>query len=131
MAEYYARSRRLDPVTGEYVFDEAANRLERGHPGAERLVRLLRTRKGRAARDPNYGIDLDGLENDSPNAPAVAAQRVRAAVAPYIAAGIYRSVAVTVERTGGSGGEPARLMVLVEFVDPRDGQSVALAPVEL
>lgn len=103
----------LDGVTGDVVFDKTTGRRAAGHPLVEKVLRWMRTPRGRALRDPSYGPDLQGLDNVAPNAAAVLEQRIRAGLKERFGAELLVE-RVTCDVQGGW------LLWRVDLRDPRD-----------
>jgi hypothetical protein len=117
----YAYCRKLDPATGDVVFDRTRSSWTQGHPATEVALRALRTMKGSAARDPNEGIDLTDIDLGSPNASAVVERRINDALAKYVRMGLFSIVDLKVDIVGD-----AAIWHLV-IRDPREGE---LPPLE-
>lgn len=110
---FYARTRRLDPDTGEFALDDDGRTWDEGQPATELVVRALRTPRGSCPLWPEYGLDMSGLDVARTD---VAAQ-VRVAITDALAFLTRTSritnlrVAVSVERD--------RLLYDATFNDPR------------
>lgn len=111
-------ARRLDPVTGDVVFDPARSSWATGSPLAEVALRLLRTPRGSAARDPSYGVDWARLENARDDAGATAVQVIERAFDRWVRRREVRDLRVAAEVRGQA------LFLRVEF---RDGAGAAVA----
>lgn len=111
----YAYTRKLNAATGDVEFDATRSSWTEGHPATEVVVRVFRTPKGSAARDPDEGIDLTGIDLGNPNAKSVVDRRMRAALAKYVGMGLFAIVSLDVEIQG-----EAVLWAMV-IRDPREG----------
>jgi hypothetical protein len=111
----YAYCRKLHPVTGDVVFDDSRSSWAEGHPGLEIAARCLRTPKGTAQRDMTYGIDLEGIDWSSDSVASAVEQRIRDALARFVAKRIFTIENVEVEIVDEGA------IWRVEIRDPRDG----------
>jgi phage baseplate assembly protein W len=112
---FYAYSRKLDPLTGDYPFDTNKGTWIAGHPMAERIHRCLRTPRGSAMRDPDYGLDTSQLDNARPNAESLLKNAIVRALDRYVKAGLLKTQpTVTTEKQGNL------ILYEVRFLDPQD-----------
>lgn len=114
-----AFARKIDPASGDVVFDRARRTWARAASPELALVQnVLRTPLGSAGRDRSYGVAP--VDNAAPNAAAVWRLNVLRALARWIADGTLRDVDVTSEvRPLATGG--AALAYRVSFKG-RDGR---------
>lgn len=119
----YAVSRKMDPLTGDIVFDAARATWANGAPVTERVLRCLRTERGTAARDPSYGVDWTGVDNARTNVEAIAAQAVRVALQRFERRGDL--VGLVVEAVVARTDAGARMDLRVQFADAR-GQKTTI-----
>jgi phage baseplate assembly protein W len=111
MTTYYARTRALDPATGDLRL--AGGNYVAGNPMLEVVLRVLRTPRGSYLPDPTFGVDMTVLRKASVGVAAAWRAAVIAALRRYTDRGLITDLKVTVETEG------SRLYYSLEFVDPR------------
>lgn len=104
----------MDPATGDMRFDAAGQRIERGYPTVERVIRRLRTPRGQCVLDPTYGVDMSFVDKMTPDIGTRWTAAVREALAPEIASGSIDELVVAVDVVGST------LLYEVSFVDVRE-----------
>lgn len=114
----YARARQLNPMTGDWTWDEVSE----GHatspsPALEIVLLTLRTPLGSALADPLFGTDWDRVAKLGTRAEADVRAVIEAALAPQIARQVLRDLVVRSEE-----GPQGRMLYEVDFVDVRLGQ---------
>lgn len=88
------RARKIDPATGDRVFDRARRAWANATTPELAIVQnVLRTPLGTAARDRTYGVRR--VDNATPNAAAVWRQNVLVALQRWITSSVLRDVDVT------------------------------------
>jgi hypothetical protein len=112
-------ARRLNPMTGDRIFDSSHATWASGSPELEVAIRVMRTEKGSALRDLEYGIDWSQLDNERGNAAAIAQNVISAGFARYVKAGRMIKLLVQVE------AKAPLLLWAVSFRDSR-GQLASL-----
>lgn len=113
----YSFSRKMEPLTGDAVFDAARRSWSLGAPVMERVLRCLRTERGTAARDPRYGVDWSPVDNARANAGAAAKQAITAALKSFVDAGDLVGLVVEVDVAKAASG---RAMIFkLSFSDAR------------
>lgn len=110
---YYARTRKLDPNSGEFVLDEDGRTWAEGQPATELVVRALRTPRGSCPLWPEYGMDMTSLDVARTDVAAQARVAITEALVFLTRASRITNlrVSVSVERD--------RLLYTVMFDDPR------------
>ena len=115
-------TRQYDPATRDVRFDTARASWRQGSPAAELVTAALSTRKGEAARDPSYGIDLSRVQNAAPNATAEYRAAAEAALARYVTSGALRDLSITA--TAGTLPTGDAAMIVRARCKGRDGEPV-------
>lgn len=91
-----AYARKIDPETGDVVFDEDTRTwTAAASPELAVVQNVLRTPLGSAARDRTYGVET--VDQDLPNAAARWRQNVLVALRRWITSGFLRDVEVASE----------------------------------
>jgi hypothetical protein len=108
----YAFTPAVNPADGSLTAWGSA--LKPGRPAVELVLLTLRTPRRSYAPDPDEGVDMDILQQNNPNTPALWKAEVHRALAKYVQNGVIRDVSVEVETSGGV------LKYAVSFLDPRD-----------
>lgn len=100
----YAVTRKMDPMTGDVVFDTTRRTWATGAPLMERVLRCLRTERGTAQRDPSYGVDWSPVDNARSNSGVAAQQAITEALRPFVDAGDLRDLRVQTDAIKAAGG---------------------------
>jgi hypothetical protein len=112
VAGYYADARAMDPGTGDTRWSGAT--WATGRPMAECVLRIVRTRKGSNAADPDLGPDYDVLQKRRPDTGLAWQAQVRAALKRLTDPGLITDLSVPVEVVGEG------VFFEVSFTDPND-----------
>lgn len=109
----YARARQLNPMTGDWTWDEVSE----GHatspsPAMESVLLTLRTTLGASLAAPEFGTDWDRLKKL--RGPAEAQAVLLAGLRPLESAGVIRAPQARAEE-----GDQGRLLYEVSFHDVR------------
>ena len=113
----YAVTRKMDPMTGDVIFDDTRRSWAEGAPVMERVLRCLRTERGTAMRDPAYGVDWSPVDNARTGAAVAAKQAIRDALKRYIDAGELANLTVEVDSIKAASGRA--LLFKLTFADVR------------
>jgi len=113
----YAITRKMDPMTGDVVFDATRRSWAQGAPVMERVLRCLRTEKGTALRDPSYGVDWSPVDNARTGAAAAAKQAIQDALKRYVDAGDLAKLTIEVDSIKAASGRA--LLFKLTFADVR------------
>ncbi len=113
----YAITRKMDPMTGDVVFDDTRRSWAEGAPVMERVLRCLRTERGTAMRDPSYGVDWSPVDNARTGAAVAAKQAIRDALKRYADAGDLANLTVEVDSIKAASGRA--LLFRLTFADVR------------
>jgi len=100
----YAVTRKMDPLTGDVLFDTSRRTWATGAPLMERVLRCLRTERGTAMRDPGYGVDWSPVDNARSNAGVAAQQAITEALRRFVDAGDLRDLTVQTDAIKAAGG---------------------------
>lgn len=119
MARY---TRMFDPVTRDASWDATRSTWRGGSPAAELVTATLCTKRGEAARDPSWGIDLARASNAGRNAAAEYRAAAEAALSRYVASGAIRDLSVKAEVGTLPTGDAA--MVVSVSCKGRSGEPV-------
>lgn len=119
----YAFVRKLNPQTGDVVFDQLRSSWALGAPVMERVLRCLRTERGTARRDPSYGVDWSQVDNARTGVAAIAVQAIRVGLSRFGAEVADLVVQAEVQAHGGGG---KLLAIQLSFKDPR-GATIQLS----
>lgn len=112
------QTRRVDPVTRDYVFDNARRKHAAAlSPDIAIVQNVVMTTLGSALRDPTYGIER--VDNAAPNAEVRQRIAIERGLKRWIDAGFLRNVVVTAWVVAAPTGHEMRARV--EFVG-RDGE---------
>jgi hypothetical protein len=111
---HYEHEDEVSLVTGDYVFDSATGEIAGTHPTTQIIALCLRTPKGRALRDPTYGLDTSRINTNAKTAKREAELAARAALARWVTSGdiVLKRVEAKIEGTV--------LWYEIDFQDPRD-----------
>jgi phage baseplate assembly protein W len=111
---YYEHEDSVSWLTGDYVFDEETGELAAAHPTAQMIAMCLRTPKGRALRDPTYGMDTSRINTNAKTAKREAELAAREALSRWVTSGdiVLKRVEAKIEGTV--------LWYEIDFEDPRD-----------
>lgn len=96
-------ARKLNGVTGDYVWDAARSSIAAGDPDAEAVLRVLRTPRGRYLPSPSFGLDYNVLGSDGPDADSRIDREVRRALSRLVSVRRLRDLAVAVSRHESNG----------------------------
>lgn len=113
----YAVTRKMNPATGDVVFDSTRRTWATSAPALEKVLRCLRTEKGAAQRDLTYGIDWRALDNARANAAVAARQAVTEALRRFTDAGEIVSLVAEASALPQAGAKA--LLLKVSFADAR------------
>lgn len=113
----YAITRKMDPMTGDVVFDATRRSWAEGAPIMERVLRCLRTERGTAMRDPAYGVDWSPVDNARTGAAVAAKQAIKDALKRYVDAGELANLTVEVDSIKAASGRA--LLFRLTFADVR------------
>lgn len=113
----YAITRKMDPLTGDVVFDDTRRSWAEGAPVMERVLRCLRTERGTAMRDPSYGVDWSPVDNARTGAAVAAKQAIKDALKRYVDAGDLANLTVEVDSIKAASGRA--LLFRLTFADVR------------
>lgn len=113
----YAVTRKMDPLTGDVVFDDTRRSWAEGAPVMERVLRCLRTERGTAMRDPSYGVDWSPVDNARTGAAVAAKQAIKDALKRYVDAGDLANLTVEVDSIKAASGRA--LLFRLTFADVR------------
>lgn len=108
---YYAFTRSLDAGTGDVKL--AGGTWAAGLPSAEKIIRRLRSPRGRYLPDPTFGLDVRALQKAGPTAAKDVRAALLDAVAPLVTAGDIRVANLTITVTGTT------VLYDLDFVDLR------------
>ena len=100
----YAVTRKMDPLTGDVLFDSTRRTWALGAPLMERVLRCLRTERGTALRDPSYGVDWSPVDNARANAAVAAKQAITDALKRFVDAGDLRDLRVQTDAVRAASG---------------------------
>ena len=113
----YAITRKMDPMTGDVLFDDTRRSWAEGAPVMERVLRCLRTERGTAMRDPSYGVDWSPVDNARTGAAVAAKQAITSALKRYVDAGDLANLKVEVDSIKAASGRA--LLFKLTFADVR------------
>lgn len=116
----YARARRLDPMSGDFVYDATDTFAESPSPGLEMVLLALRTPLGSCRARPTFGTPWSRVDKLRATAAADAQGAIREGLAFAVRSGAIRDLRVLVETDADSG----RLVYAVDFTDVRLGRRV-------
>jgi hypothetical protein len=104
----------MHPGTGDTLQDESGQRVKRGSPTVERVIRCLRTPRGQCPLDPTFGVDMSFVDKAYPDVAARWRAAVFEALRHLTEAGLISDLTVSVDSAGG------QLLYDVSFIDVRE-----------
>lgn len=104
----------MDAGTGDTLQDDSGQRVKRGSPTVERVIRCLRTPRGQCPLDPAFGVDMSFVDKAYPDLAARWRAAVFEALRHLVEEGLISDLAVSVDSVG------SQLLYNVTFVDVRE-----------
>ncbi len=104
----------MNPGTGDTELDASGQRIARGSPTVERVIRRLRTPRGQCVLDPTFGVDMSFTDKAYPDLAARWSAAVREALLPEITREAIDDLVVSSEAVGSV------LVYEVSFLDVRE-----------